>query len=490
MPVTYTPYYPGGWNNAPTTSTPIVAAALDTIDAGIGAVAIAAPDWFNAKSYGAVGDGTTDDTTAIQAAITACIAAYGGIVYLPSGTYKTSTTITADLENWSSVSIVGDGQKPTTVAYHGTGACFRMYNPNTGAGSEGSGFANLTIDGTNASGSGATGLHIGDITELVIHKLTVQNFAGTGGIGINFDNTVSWTEEADVRASISNCTQMVVFQITTGYGSFGYGNFDFSLYQSSNQQSGVCLLNGSNMYHGSLRIRGNFVGGTATTTAAVIYLAGLGPSGNTTGAAGQQISLSSMHMDVQVECTGGTYFPYSMWFDSSGSWPYGNGNYGTMDFGWSSPSFAPAVVAANQWAFTGIIVSDTTLNPSGSSVWMSFNVPVACTSQVTYSLGCSTNTADMFYQTLSADSVVSLTPYGTTLGIAQRVTIVLTQAASGGPYTVTWPKPSSPTTASPAVYWAGGTAPTMTTAASAVDVYKLETMDGIHWYGEALQNMS
>lgn len=44
---------------------------------------------FNVKSpvYGAVGNGITDDSTAIQAAINACSAAGGGIVWFPEGNY-------------------------------------------------------------------------------------------------------------------------------------------------------------------------------------------------------------------------------------------------------------------------------------------------------------------------------------------------------------------------------------------------------------------
>lgn len=47
---------------------------------------------LNVKNYGAVGDGSTDDTAAIQAAINALPAA-GGQVFVPAGTYVVSNTI-------------------------------------------------------------------------------------------------------------------------------------------------------------------------------------------------------------------------------------------------------------------------------------------------------------------------------------------------------------------------------------------------------------
>ncbi len=46
----------------------------------------------NVKAYGAVGDGSTDDTTAINNAI-AALGANGGVVYFPPGTYKITSTI-------------------------------------------------------------------------------------------------------------------------------------------------------------------------------------------------------------------------------------------------------------------------------------------------------------------------------------------------------------------------------------------------------------
>jgi hypothetical protein len=62
--------------------------------------------WLNVVGYGAKGDGTTDDTAAIQAAITA--ASDGDTVYLPRGTYKLTATLTVT----KSITIRGEGCVP------------------------------------------------------------------------------------------------------------------------------------------------------------------------------------------------------------------------------------------------------------------------------------------------------------------------------------------------------------------------------------------
>ncbi len=49
---------------------------------------------YNVQDYGATGDGSTDDTASCQAAMDACAAAGGGVVYWPAGTYRLSAALT------------------------------------------------------------------------------------------------------------------------------------------------------------------------------------------------------------------------------------------------------------------------------------------------------------------------------------------------------------------------------------------------------------
>ena len=72
-------------------------------------------EWVSVKDFGAIGDGVTDDTAAIQAAVDA-----HQNVYFPIGTYLVTSTITCSQFGQC---LIGPGNKyaPATIQYGGTG---------------------------------------------------------------------------------------------------------------------------------------------------------------------------------------------------------------------------------------------------------------------------------------------------------------------------------------------------------------------------------
>ncbi|NUT90031.1 type I secretion C-terminal target domain-containing protein [Pseudomonas corrugata] len=107
---------------------------------------------FNVQNFGAKGDGITDDTAAIQAAIDAAAAAGGGQVYVPAGTYIVSAGEEPSdgcLMLKSNVHLYGDGMGETTVKVADgsdtkiTGVIRSAYGEET----HDFGISQLTIDG-------------------------------------------------------------------------------------------------------------------------------------------------------------------------------------------------------------------------------------------------------------------------------------------------------------------------------------------------------
>ena len=72
-------------------------------------------DIFNVKDFGAIGNGSTDDTAAIQAAITATQDSRGAL-YFPPGTYKVTSTLTIT----GSLRIYGEARYGTSITWTNT----------------------------------------------------------------------------------------------------------------------------------------------------------------------------------------------------------------------------------------------------------------------------------------------------------------------------------------------------------------------------------
>lgn len=99
------------WNNSAGTSgfNVLVGGSAKTLQSALAGSAL----YFNVKdtAYGAVGDGATDDTSAIQAAITAANAAGGGTVFFPSGSYRHTSALSLP----PAVSLLGVGPQGSAL---------------------------------------------------------------------------------------------------------------------------------------------------------------------------------------------------------------------------------------------------------------------------------------------------------------------------------------------------------------------------------------
>ncbi len=136
---------------------------------------------FNVTTYGAVGDGKTDNTTAIQAALTAAGAAGGGTVTIPSGTFLSGPVVISsgtrlDLASGAVLKMLPMASYPTSgVAFiTSTGTSHDIALTGTG-----------TIDGQgqdwwDAFANGSTAarpqeVSLGKVTRVQISGIRLQN---------------------------------------------------------------------------------------------------------------------------------------------------------------------------------------------------------------------------------------------------------------------------------------------------------------------------
>jgi hypothetical protein len=167
---------------------------------------------FNVKSYGAKGDGTTNDTTAIQAALDAANSAGGGTVFCPPGRYKVTTALVP----YSKVAIVGAGAGATIFAPSGGIHCFQRGG---GVGTELTDirFADFAIDGSAQTGL-VKGIFCTYMKRARFERVYIHD-TGASGFGVDFliDTTfVSCVAENAGRNGTTSSPGCSGFGIGTG----------------------------------------------------------------------------------------------------------------------------------------------------------------------------------------------------------------------------------------------------------------------------------
>jgi hypothetical protein len=157
--------------------------------------------FFNVKSpeYGAEGDGVTDDTAAVTGAIADVVAAGGGIVFFPPGTYVLDDMV---LVSAASITFMGCGPSSSILQSSGTASLFNFQSATTDVWKvfRGLGFSSLATPATAIRTEDGHNLRVIDC-----------HFDAT-----NFSNAPIDLAGENVRADISNSSFLL--GATTNFG--------------------------------------------------------------------------------------------------------------------------------------------------------------------------------------------------------------------------------------------------------------------------------
>lgn len=178
---------------------------------------LAGPTWINvqAPGYRATGDGTTDDKTSIDAAITAASAAGSGIVFVPDGTYRVTGPITLKsnvtlelapgavikLANATNTSVVTNESGAENIRIRGGTLDGNVANQtNNGTYNKHvlrlNTATNVLIDDVTVINSGTDGMNFVDVTGLKVYRCRIDT---TYNHGITFQNCdYAWFIENEI----------------------------------------------------------------------------------------------------------------------------------------------------------------------------------------------------------------------------------------------------------------------------------------------------
>jgi hypothetical protein len=227
---------------------------------------------FNVKAYGAVGDDSTNDTAAIQAAVDAA-GAVGGVVWFPAGIYRMSTTallLYTGSTPYSSITLAGAGAGKAIIKQMTTGVdVIKGLNNTTGSVQ----LLNVTIRDLTLSFGGTTtnsgnGIYLAQVAadgpsfqQMNFKNLILDNFGATGKYGFNAESLIVSSLENVMARSCANGFYL-------NGGAFGnYDSINTSVTFNNCYANGTNTVLGFNIYR-SQYISFNACAADGNTTAA------------------------------------------------------------------------------------------------------------------------------------------------------------------------------------------------------------------------------
>lgn len=206
-------YTPQTWIDG-SLSTPLSAARLTHIETGIDDADTRLTGLFiNVATYGATGDGATDDTAAIQAAL-AAVPATGGLVYIPAGTYLISSSLTIP----NKTHIHGAGMGATVLKKTASFAMLKFWGTATGPANHltFAGARDLYLDGGNFTGT--------MIDMVYCTRLDFYNIHCVANPDITIDTVEVWDSRFyNVSCNLCGSTTNPAVRIGSSRAASGFG---------------------------------------------------------------------------------------------------------------------------------------------------------------------------------------------------------------------------------------------------------------------------
>jgi polygalacturonase len=274
---------------------------------------------YNVKTgYGAVGNGSTNDATALQNALTAAGTAGGGIVYLPPGTYQVAKYLLIP----SNVTLMGAGMGVSIL--RSAGATLRTAG---GVAPDGGGYSMLQATGTTR-------------VNIAIQDLTVDGNESADRTALAASGVRLNSYLVDMRTVTGLRIERVATRNTWTYNMVAFNCFDVEITGCDVRDPGTTgvydQLDGIHML-GSSRVRvhhnkvDNRIGGDADDAVAVHVISGSnaitdvqvehnilrgGVNGNGVQVAGDTVAIS--HVTISDNTIYDSFGITSQWFSSSG----------------------------------------------------------------------------------------------------------------------------------------------------------------------------